>query len=196
MEVKIENLIEKIKSEGIEKANDEANNIISEAKSQSEIIINEAKKKADKIIADGKHQVDQYKKTAEDELKQISRDMVLHLKAKIIHIIENLLKKELTGTLDPQFLYKLITDIILQWIKNEHVDIVLAEKDLQQLESLLISQFKEETHKGINLKINTDMTSGFMIKKKDGDISYDFTAEAISDYLKKQLSPRLREILG
>lgn len=54
MENKIQELTDKIYREGVEKGNEEAQRLVSEAQAQAEKLIEDAKKQAESILADAK----------------------------------------------------------------------------------------------------------------------------------------------
>jgi V/A-type H+-transporting ATPase subunit E len=49
--------------------------------------------------------------------------------------------------------------------------------------------------KGVELKADRNLASGFRIANKDGSAYYDFSAESAAEMLSAYLNPRLSEIL-
>jgi len=52
-----------------------------------------------------------------------------------------------------------------------------------------------EFKKGVELKSNRKLTSGFRISNKEGSVYYDFSAEAVAGLFSTYLNPKLAEIL-
>ena len=195
MDVKLDNLIEKIRKEGIDEAQLKADELINEAKKQAASILNEAKKESEKIVEDGKRQATQFQQNAEADLKQAARNTELLLKEKITGLFDNVFKKQVAAALTPDFLNNLITNIINTWAKDANAEIIINDKDKKELENLLFTGLKKELKDSVNIRVSTDISSGFRIGLKGEHVYYDFSDEAIADVLKSLINRRLKEIL-
>ncbi|MBL7092442.1 hypothetical protein ISS22_00575 [candidate division KSB1 bacterium] len=195
MDVKLDSLIEKIRKEGIEDAQQKADEIISDAKKQAVTVLDDAKKESAKIVEDGKRQADQFQQNAIADLRQAVRNAELLLKEKIDGLFDNVFKKEVAAVLRPNFLNELVTNILDNWAKNGDTEIVLNEKDKQELENLLFSGLKKELQDSVTIKVSPDVSNGFRIGLKGEQVYYDFSDAAIAEVLKSLINPRLKEIL-
>jgi len=74
---------------------------------------------------------------------------------------------------------------------NFQVDI----SDLEKLEKTLLNELKEEIRKGITLKPSDSITAGLVISYDSGKSYYDFTDEALANYISVHLKPKLRDML-
>ncbi len=195
MDVKLDSLIEKIRKEGIEQAQQQADEILKEAKQKAAAIVEQAKKEAEKIVSDGKKQVDQYQATAEIDLKQSARNFELLLKEKIQALFDRVFKQQVAKTLTPDFLKAMILKIIANWAKNGAVEVVVSEQDKDQLEAVLFHGVHDELKKSIQLRVSSDVANGFRIGLKDNQVYYDFSDETIAEVLKSLINPKLKTIL-
>ncbi|OQX95275.1 hypothetical protein B6I21_06275 [candidate division KSB1 bacterium 4572_119] len=195
MDVKLDSLIEKIKKEGIEAGQKSADEILAEAKKKAAGIVGDAKKEADKIISDGKKQAGQFRTNAEADIQQAARNAELLLKERINSIFDNVFKKEVADSLKPDFLTGLIQGIVDSWAKDSKADVVVNEKDKKQLESLLFKGLKKQLKDSITIRVSNDISSGFKIGLKDEQVYYDFSDDAISEFIKSLINPKLKEIL-
>lgn len=195
MEVKLENLIEKIKKDGVEQARETSEEILTNAKKESALIIEQSKKDADKIIEDAKRQASQFQQNSELAVKQAARDTELLVKERLTTLFDQVFKKEVGNTISPDFMKTMILKIIEKWQNNPEVEITVTENDKKQLEKILFSGLKKELEKKINLKTSTSLTKGFQIGLKDGQVYYDFSDESIAEVLKSFLNPRIQEIM-
>ena len=195
MDVKLDSLIEKIRKEGIDEAQLKADELINEAKKQAASIINDAKKESAKIVEDGKKQAAQFQQNAEADLKQAARNTELLLKEKIIGLFDKVFKKQVAAALKPDFMNKLIINIINTWAKDVNTEIIINDKDKKELENLLFTGLKKELKDSVNIRVSTDISSGFRIGLKGEQVYYDFSDEAIADVLKSLINHRLKEIL-
>jgi len=195
MDVKLDSLIEKIRKEGIEQAQQTADGIIKEAKSKAAAIVDNAKKEAEKIVADGKQQVDQYKKSAEVDLQQAARNIELLLKEKINRLFDNVFKRQVAATMTPDFLAELVKTIVTNWAKDGKAEVVISDKDKEQLEKVLFAGLKDDLKNKISIRVSSDISSGFRIGMEGEQVYYDFSDESIAETLKSLINPKLKAIL-
>ena len=196
MEVKLENLIEKIKKEGVEEARKEAEGIIHKAKKDASQIIEKAHQEAKNIVDEAQKKTAQFQKNAEAAIKQAARDISLIVKEQIIKFFESLLKRKITHILSPEFMKDLIIKIIEKWSPQEtSIEITVNEKDKKMLEELLLMEAKKELKKSIVIKVNNMVESGFRIRIEGEDAYYDFSEESLMEAFKGLLNPTISAIL-
>jgi V/A-type H+-transporting ATPase subunit E len=99
MDVQLKELIEKIKSEGVKTAEDQAAEIIRQAEQKAEAIIagaeSQAREARDKANADAAR----FEATGNEALKQSSRDLIISTTKKLEEIFKKLLKNEVDEVL-------------------------------------------------------------------------------------------------
>lgn len=195
MDVKIDNIIEKIRKEGVEDAQREADDLLKNSRKEAEKIISNARKEADKIIKESGTEVEKFQNTSELALKQAFRDCILEVRKSILDLFDNVFKQEISSALKPDFIKELILIIVKQWEKGNIKEVRLNEEDKKQVEKLLISSIKKDVEKTIEIKPDKEISHGFSIGLKKEDVYYDFTDDSIVEMLMKYLNPRLREIL-
>lgn len=195
MESKLEHLIEKIKSDGIEEAKKSAAEIIENARKEAEGIIKKARADAQQIIADAGREADKLKTNAESALKQASRDTVLVTKEKLLKLFDAAFKRELGAALSPEFVKDLIVKIVDSWGRDKELEVLVSEKDLQQLQDLVFSQSRAQLKETVTIKVDKGISRGFRVGLKDSNVYYDFTDESIAEFLGEFLNPGIREIL-
>ncbi|MDO9547929.1 MAG: V-type ATP synthase subunit E family protein [Candidatus Marinimicrobia bacterium] len=195
MESKLEHLIEKIKSDGIEEARKSAAGITATAKKEADGIIKKAKTDGEQIIADAGKEADKLKANAESALKQASRDTVLVTKEKLLKLFDAAFKKELGSMLSPEFAKELIVKIVDSWGKDKNLEVLVSDKDLKQLQDLVFAQGRAGLKDTVTIKVDKGISKGFRVGLKDNDVYYDFTDESIAEFLGEFLNPGIRAIL-
>ncbi|RKY86561.1 hypothetical protein DRP98_00045 [candidate division KSB1 bacterium] len=196
MEVKLENLIEKIKKEGVEQAQKTSEEIINDAKQKAASIIDDAKQQANKIIEEAKQKATKLQRQGESALQQASRDTLLLVKERLIALFDKVFKKEISNALSPDFTQQLIKTIVEQWARDSQKEILVSKEDKEKIQELLFSSLKEELKNSIIIKVSDRISKGFRIGIKGEDVYYDFTDESITECLKEFVSPSLKEILN
>ncbi len=195
MEVKLDSLIEKIKSEGVEGAQKESSEIIEKAKAEAAEIVAKAKKDAEETAAKAEAKAKQFQANAELAIQQAARDGELLFKSKITDLFDRVFKRETKTSLSADFMKEMILKIVDQW-KGSEVKISVSETDQAQLEAALFAGLAEDVKKGITIKPSSNVSGGFQIGVKDENVYYDFTDESLAAILKSFLNPKLNEILG
>lgn len=195
MDTKLDNIIEKIKKEGVEDAQKEAEKKLQQAHKEADTIVKEAQKKADNIISDAEKEIKKMKVSSEVSLEQASRDTLLQVKNSIIDLFDTVFKREIASALTPDFIQKLIVKMVEEGEQGEVEEVRLSKKNKKKVEELLISSLKKDIKKEINLQVDKEISHGFRIGLKNEDVYYDFTEESIGDVFMKYVSPRLREML-
>ena len=87
MENKLDILTQKLYNEGVDKARQEAENIINQAKQEAEKIIADAKAKVAQMNADAETEVSNLKKKAESEMTLSARQAITALKQAITNLV-------------------------------------------------------------------------------------------------------------
>ncbi|MGM0567951.1 MAG: hypothetical protein ACQESB_01895 [Elusimicrobiota bacterium] len=198
MDVNLENLIGKIKKEGVEEARQKADQILKEAHEKEKEIIQQAEKEAEKIINDSKKEAAQFKKNSEKALKQAARNVILSVKERLTEIFDNILKHEVQAALGPEELAGILTKIIGKWSpdKDKSIEVLVSDKDKEKLEGLLISGLKEKAKGKFEIKSSVSVEKGFQIGLKGEDTHYDFSDDGIIESLSVFLNPAVSDIIS
>lgn len=117
MEQKIQELTEKIYQEGVERGEQKASQIISEAEAKASGIISEAKAQAEKILADARSQAEELKRNTESELKLSGSQVLSAIKQQILDLVTpKVIEDGTTQVLaDPSNVKDFISTVIQNW---------------------------------------------------------------------------------
>ncbi len=198
MTEEIKDLISKIKQEGVQAAEMEAVQIKTEAQEAALRIIAQAKKESQMIIEQAHIQAQRLNDSTQAVLQQAGRDLLINLRQEIINILGRLIKLELKQAMSAAELAK----IILVLIKNaplslgSQIIVSLNTQDKEKLEQGFLKQLIEEIKRPIMLKSAEGMQSGFIISFDGGRSIFDFSDQALSEYISGYLRPELRKILN
>jgi len=197
METELKGLIERIKNEGVEKAEQEAQGILSKAREEEKNIIEAAKSEKQKIIKNATKEAQRVKENGEKALSQAARDVVLGLKGSIVSLFDEIVKRDIEKVLSKEVLKEMIIKLVdkMEPGKNSSVEILLSEEEKNKLEQFLLDSLSEEVRKGVNFKVSPNIVHGFRIGEKDKNSYYDFTDEAIAEAFIEYLNPKITEII-
>ena len=131
MDIKIQELTDKIYKEGVEKGNEEAGRIIAEANAQKQAILSEAEAEAKRIVAAAEKQATELKKNTEAELKLFASQSVEALKSEVVNLITGKITSSNVKAIvsDTAFMQKVVLEMAKEWVKKEALIIQTAEAD-------------------------------------------------------------------
>ena len=198
MDIQVQDLIEKIKKDGVAAAEKSASEVKAQAQSEAEKIIANAKEEADKIIKAAKDETARMEKASEDAIRQASRNLVLSFRDSITKELSAIITAESEKAYSSDLLSKLIPETVKAWTSKtdaSSVSVLLNEKDLSALESSLKSALKSEIEKGLTLKLDKSVNAGFRIGIDNGAAFIDLTDEAVAGLFSTYLNPRVAAIM-
>ncbi len=198
MDVQLQELIDKIKKDGVVTAEAEAAKIIEASEKKAEGIIADAQEKAAEIIKKAKAETERMEKASEEAIVQAGRNMLLSFKDSLIGELDGLIKAETEKAESKDVLVKLIPETVKAWAKNtdaSELSVLLSEKDLKTLESSLTSELKAEISKGLEIRPDKTMSAGFRIGVKNGAAYYDYSAESLAEMFAAYLNPKVAALL-
>ena len=194
MEVQLQELIEKIKTEGIGNANKERENIVNQAKAEAEDIIKKAKKEAGALVKEAEKEAARLEQSAISAVQQAARDLMIKVRKNVEEIFDSLIQRESKEALTSKAVEKAIVDLVKNWKASDvnELEILIAD-DSRSLEAGLKSALSVELKKGLEVKVSKDLSGGFRISFKDGSAFYDFSDEEIAASIAHFLNPRFAE---
>ncbi|MGE5384008.1 MAG: V-type ATP synthase subunit E [Omnitrophica WOR_2 bacterium] len=195
MENKLQELTQKIYSEGIEKAKSDAVVIIQQANKNADDIIKSARQEASDIIKKANENAKEIKRNADSEIKMASRQAISQLKQQIVNIITaKAIERPVKDAIkDKQFVGTLILQVASGF--NNNVEIALPETDKNKLSEYFNERTEAELLKGTEIRFDSNMKTGFKISPKDGNYSISFTDEDFANYFKGFMRPRTVKLL-
>lgn len=195
MAQQIQDLVASIRKDGIEVAQKEAAQIISDAKAQADDIVLQGRKRASQLIEDAQKEIDVRDQSARASLQQASRDVQLSLKKAIQKQLDILLVQRLETAFSSEALVVLVSSVVKELSESAKTEIQLNEKDFKKFASSLQSELSEKIKGGLEIKAVDSIQNGFRIAEKDGSGFYDFSAEETANLMKPFLSASIAEII-
>ena len=197
MEMNLNSVIEKIQTDGVNKAEEQASVIIKEAEAKAADIVSSAKQQKDETIKKAEKLANEFKVNGEAAVRQAARDVIIALRAQMEALLDSIIKKEVSAGLTPDVLKEIITKLVTSSIEREDVDleILLGEKDKHALRETLGALLQGDLKKGVTIKVSPTLKKGFRIGKKGENEYYDFSDDAIAEAFNFYLNKKLREVI-
>ena len=168
MEQQIQDLINSIKKDGIDCAEEEKKRIIGEAEKEKE--------------------------RNNEALRLAARDLALSFKKEVERKLQAILDEKVSSAFDGDLLKDALKTVISAEFTSGAV-VTLSENDKAKLSSSLLKELTKELGSGIEIVFSKDFGGGFKVMDKDGKAYIDLTDEETVKLLYPYLSSKIRELI-
>ncbi|MBO7164280.1 MAG: V-type ATP synthase subunit E, partial [Spirochaetaceae bacterium] len=138
MDVQLQELIDKIKKDGVASAESSAAAIIAEAEKKAAAIISDAEAKAANIVATGKSETARMEKASVDAIRQAGRNLLLSFRDGVNAQLAAIVSAQTEGALSADTLKAVVPEAVKAWAANtaaEDISVLLPAKDLAAVEA-------------------------------------------------------------
>ncbi len=199
MDSKIQQLTETIYNEGVQKAREEADELLKKAQQKAAQIEEDAQKAAVAVMAETRKKSQEYKNHVDSEIRMTINQAISAMKQQVASLVSlNVIQppvKELFS--DKEYLKTLITTIVKGWMEKESFDlnVILPEQGKAEMEKFFKQSLAAEMNKGLEFSFTPDVKTGFKIGPSDGSYLISFTDDDFMNFLKAYLRPKTNQLL-
>ena len=133
MDVQLQELLDKIKTEGVEQAREKSEQMIAEAKEAADEIRHQAESEARTIIADAKSDAETTLRSGNEALAQAGRDLILGIKGELEALFGRVIEEATAETLKGSVLEEAVIKAFDKLLGEENVELVLSKDDADSL---------------------------------------------------------------
>ena len=211
----VQELINRLRDEGVKAGREKSNQILHEAQEQASRIVAQAKAEAEEILSKARIEIERDKAAANESLRVAIRDTELKMEAEVksdfaAHV-RRLVSVEMS---DKKFLRQLILAIAGMTAgdktgEDRPAEVLvpkglfeidekrpqLTKKGQDHIRRLVLGISGDMLREGINLKPSEDISGGIRIRLVGENLEIDLSDRAISELLLKNLLPRYRAIV-
>lgn len=191
----VQDLIDKIKSEGVEVAEMKAREVEQQAQLRAQKIVQEAQRKAELIVNEAELEVKKMKEAAQVALKHSARDTILTLKKQLQKILHSISAAQISESFSGDHLTQTLSHIIEKTIESHGKDaalqVTVSPKDVEKIKTAILTKFQKQLKHPIHVQSSTDVAHGFTISFDAGKSSYDFSDKSLAEYLGNFLNPQI-----
>jgi len=194
MAEELQNLLDKIYSDGVKKADDEAAKIVSAAKAEAENILADARCEAEKLRNQAKDDALQLQQRAEGAVRQAARDILLQLKAEL----EKRLRAATAGAAKEALTPQLMATIIAGFAKADpdaEISALCSARDVEALQSALFASLGKSFEKQPKVFADSSIEGGMEVSLRNGEFFFDFTVPAVTELVGELVGERIAALL-
>jgi V/A-type H+-transporting ATPase subunit E len=206
----VQELIDRLHQEGLEKGQQDAERILVEARAKALEVLEKAKAEAEETIRSAKEEAERTRIAGEEAMRLAGRDTILQLTEELnqnfMHKLQQLVGQSLRDT---EFLKQLILEIGRASVPDASAGPIglnllvdSAARDDQSeaehraaLDNFIRSLGGEALRDGLRVDVMDSDVPGIRVQAVDGDLEIDLTSETMTALLVKHLSPRFRKII-
>ncbi len=205
----VQNLVDRIRDQGILAANEKANKILRDAEAKSAKMLADAKLEVEKLREAARLEIEADHAAALEALKLSARDAMLQLKAKVSSEFEVFVQRLVTSaTRDEEFI-KTIVLVLAGHVKEELIgdkeiqilisELILTGKPNEKLgergKQTILSLSSEMLREGVELIPSSDIQGGANVRLIKDKLEIDLSDKAIASLLYQRIMPRFQAIL-
>ena len=191
MAEELQQLLEKIQRDGVDKANAEAAAIVAKAKAEADALVKKAQEDAAAAEAKGKADAEAYAARARETISQAARDTVLKVKEDVTKLLTKLLAQDVAAALATEAVPLAATVVKELVTGSAAAEVATAPKFVDALRAQLAAQAQD----GVKVVADEMTGTGFTVKLDNGRVEHDFTDAAISEALAQRLRADLAKLL-
>jgi V/A-type H+/Na+-transporting ATPase subunit E len=197
MSVQLSELIDRIKKEGLEAAEQDAARVRQQAEQQAARILEESRLQADSLISRAKAEALRFEQTGREGIRQAGRDVVLNLRKELETLFTSMLQARVSAALQGDAVKEALSALFRNWRAEgplEH-EVLVPAKTWDSLRDSLLAGLGDEIRRGLQIRPSASVQAGFRVAEKGGRAYFDFTDAALVEFLMEYLNPRLAECL-
>lgn len=197
MAEELQSLLEKINTDGIQKARAAGDEILAAARKQADEIIAAANAKAQTIVNEAGEEARRTVERSENAIRQSARDVALQLKSELESRLKTAVSNSAKEAMTPAFMASLIRDMALACCKDPdgEVKVFAAVNQSGVLENAVKDTLNDSFRKMPQIFGDSGVKGGLQISFNGEDVFMDFSTDAIVELVGNYTSERIRKIL-
>jgi V/A-type H+-transporting ATPase subunit E len=192
----LDKLLDKVYSEGIQKAKTESSELLAKTKRECESMKKEAQEEVQVLIANARRESSRITQSAENELVLKGKQLINDLKSEVENSLSQaIIETNVSGALaDVSFLQTIIKEAIGHWKSSNDIDLMLPDG----LKTKIKESFAKSIGKnidGLNITFSDKLKGGFRISRKEDTYQVSFTEEDFINLFRSYLTELTDKLL-
>ena len=200
MAEELQNLLDRIQKQGVERAEAEAERIRAAAGEEAERLVAEARQAADAARKKAEADRAAIEARGRTALAQAARDVILAVGEALQAALERIVRDHVSAALDDGTLKQMLGTMVEAYCRAGEgpsgIEVLLEPEQRERLAADLSARFTAVLRDGLDIKPDRTLSAGFRISRTDDEVEHDFSAAAIAESLCRILRPRLAEIVA
>jgi V/A-type H+-transporting ATPase subunit E len=199
MAIELQNLIDRINQEAIQKGESAAGEILAQAKERAAALVKEAEGTAKARLEKADKDSEVYVERSARALEQAARDLLIGVGQAIENIIQDIVNASTDQALDPDTLKRMMVKMAEAYAEKNgaesRIEFIIGERDQAEIVSFFADQYRRHLISGVDINIDHGVRKGFRVTLENERVYHDFTRPAIAEALASFVRPHLAEIV-
>jgi V/A-type H+-transporting ATPase subunit E len=199
MTEELQSLLDRIRAEGVERADAEAARIVGEAEERAAGIVAGAERQAAELRSAAETDAAAALARGHTALEQAARDFLLSLQKSVESVLRETLCETVAEALTPdvmaQILVRLADAYAAHDMNESRVDVLLSPEDRDAVGAVIMEKYRQLVGQGLTLRPDERVEDGFKVSFVDYNLYHDFSAVALAEALAPVLKPPLCDIV-
>lgn len=197
MEIQLQELLDRIKRDGLEEAENRGAALLHEAEERKKTLLAGAERDAAAIRDKAKAAAARDEEAGRAALARAARDLILSFRDQIAAVLNAVAAKEITTAYNEGVLSEALPAVLKSLAAGgaEDMAVLMNPDTLKKIEGALDARLKSELLKGVELRPFPGLSAGFRVAEKNGAAFYDFSAEAVAELFARHLNERLAGVV-
>lgn len=195
----LQHLIERIQREAVDTGEQQASQLVAQAKEKAASLVREAESQAAALIQKAEQDAQQYTERSRQTLQQASRDLLISVGQGVENILSNLaleaVDAAMTADTVREMLVKMADAYVGRGDRERRIEVLLSPADQDKLVAFFQERYRERLQQGLVIRGDERVFKGFQVSFDGGRVKHQFTPEAIAEALANFLRPHLAEIV-
>lgn len=195
MAEELQGLLERIHSEGVQKAETEKDALIAKAKEEAQGIVAKATEEAETLRRRAEDDAAKSREKAEATIRQAARDIIISLETELNQRLASCVKGLVAEAMTPE----LMSDIVKRMLKayaadksdEPKLELILPAKDLDAMSQALKQNLAMDVKSQPEFFRGLDFAAGVKVGFKGDDVFFDFSDSAVTELIMSYVGPRL-----
>ncbi len=198
MAEELQGLLDRIRKEGLDRAESEAASILEEAKKKAAAIVAKAEADAKERITQAEAEAEKFEKRSISAVEHAARDVVLSVGDAVERVFASILQEATVEALSGPEFHALIRDVVRAYSENAdspQLEVLLNEEQQQTVTTYLKKELSERMGKTLSVEGTRGIISGFSVVLRDKGVEHDFRGETLTKAFLALLRPQLGNIV-
>ncbi len=205
----VQDLIDRIRDQGVQAAQEEADRLLRDARQQAAEIVAQARAEAKAMQEKAQAEIEAHRLASLDALRLAARDTVLDLKARVMSRFEEFVKRLVTSATRDKELVRSIVLVLAgqaaeELIKDKEIEVRISNSLLEghtgpvfQEEGKLaiLGLSSDMLREGIELVSDGEIEGGARVRLVQEKLEIDLSDRAVARMISQRLLPRFKAIM-
>jgi V/A-type H+-transporting ATPase subunit E len=195
----LQTLLLRLQQDGVDKGQQQADELLRSAKTEAERLVADAKKEAARITAEAKADADRLAVRGKASLQQAARDVVLSVGHSIEQVVQRLAAERASAALDGPAVLSLLQRLMDAFVQhgrvNGAIDIVVGPEQKKAMTDASLAGLRQKLEHGLTLHVQPGLGHGFQVRMGKGGVTHDFTDKAAAAAIAELVTPEIAAIV-